>query len=75
VKDKAMALENGMISVVISSSVMIGFVGFVFHTVWKGYQEFRKYVYENMTKKEDCKDLREACKELRTAGAGRRKDG
>jgi hypothetical protein len=63
-----MIIENGVISIVISSSVVVGFVAYVLNTVWKGYLEFRKHVYENMITEKRCKEIREM-------EAGRRKDG
>jgi hypothetical protein len=63
-----MVIENGVISIVISSSVVVGFFAYVINSVWKGYLEFRKHVYENMITKE-------RCKEIRDLEAGRPKNG
>ena len=58
---------SGTVNIVVSSAMVCGLVGYIITQAWKGYQEFRKYVYENMVKKEDCKSLRDACRELRDA--------
>jgi hypothetical protein len=63
-----MVIENGVVSIVVSSSVVVGFVAYVLNTVWKGYLDFKKHVYANMITKE-------RCKEIRGVEEGGRKDG
>jgi hypothetical protein len=70
-----MSTEGGMIQLVISSATIIGGIGYILHTVWTGYQEFKKYVYENMVKKGDCREYRESCRVAEDRARGGRKDG
>lgn len=46
--------DNGTIQIVISSAAVVGGIGYILATIWKGYTDFKKYVYENTVKKSEC---------------------
>jgi hypothetical protein len=54
-----MTSENGVVQIVLSSLSIVGIVGYVGHSVWTGYQDFKKDTYEKLSKKRDTDDCNE----------------
>jgi hypothetical protein len=63
-----MAAENGVIQTLLTGATIVGLLGYIGHTVYTGYSDFKKSVYTTLSEKVakvDCKDWRDTEKEAR----------
>ena len=46
-----MADTGATLQIVVSSATVIGAVGYIIHSLWTGYQVFKKDIYEKISEK------------------------
>jgi hypothetical protein len=52
--------ESGAVQIVITSATVVGFIGYIIHSTWMGYQKFKDNVWLSLDKKREKNDCDKA---------------